>query len=1141
MELSLLDESKRLLQSDLENICLENIQTCILIANLCASHGNPSSEALYFRIGNSMAQIMRLNSPTSTGSIVEREIERRVWWSLFMADRWCSSGIGLPRQIKDLGGNIDLPMDESVFHSLPRHLTRHEGTWKPGLWAHMISLVQHFGPIQDLNRQSAQGCFDGWELDRTAAELSQKLDLWEKMLPTDAKETETNFRFHQEKGTGGPFVALHLGYHHYSTLLYFRYLEARNSLTELGETCVSRCKHHASAYSALLRTARETEGCEAVYPTVGHMAVVSSSVLLHTLLFGDENELANARRDLNSNFAALMELKQYWANTASMILRLVTFQNVCLLSAEYTHRLDGWMVRFLIEHSLPLADKTLQTVPSGIDMNTDSLSIRAQELQQQGRYTNFELSGPTAWPLSPQRTSLDPHSFVRQDLRKIMRTDDSLRGIGIRVHRYGEGSASFTPDFEKRIVTENNIVRTKLINNETTPLQVGNGNFAFGVDTTGMQTYLPFNTMSVWAWHNDTEPEGAPIDAYTGVPKLTHGRNVSYDIPDPNLPDVSQWLIGNPNRINLGRIGLRYKDATLAAEQISNTHQELDLWSGVITSTFTVDGTKVKVVTQADFDSDAVTFEIESKLIDSGKLKVEFDFPYPPIHTTKYKYEVFVGVYDFPANHTTKQVRGSKKDTAHIYHDLGTKYYVNLRWPSKAPLELKRLESEDSTAITAHRYILSPDDGSTISFTAHFSPEKRVPDLPSTIRKRNSAEWHEYWKRGGFIDLTASTNPNATELQRRIVTSQYHVRVNSAATGESPQESGLMNNGWYGKFHMEMVVWHNAHWVSWGRDKFFHNIFPALYEKLLPTSFARAEGMGWEGARWPKMTETITGRSSPGGINAYLLWQQPHPMYMAMLAYKSQPTRKTLKRWDPILEASADYMASYAWYNESSGKYDLGPPSIGVTENTPAAATLNLAYEVAYWRYGLDVAREWKKKLGLPVPKHWTTVAKNLAKPTQIDGLYAVYDGLNASWWQDPALNRDPRSLIMLQGILPDTPAVDQKVARRTADKVWEVWTDQNIRGWGRPILAINSARIGNPKRAIYHLTAYDYWKFDDAGFAIRGGDGGTPPPFMPGNAGFLLAVAYMAEGWDGSKGDAPGFPKDDGWVVKHEGLRKAL
>lgn len=78
----------------------------------------------------------------------------------------------------------------------------------------------------------------------------------------------------------------------------------------------------------------------------------------------------------------------------------------------------------------------------------------------------------------------------------------------------------------------------------------------------------------------------------------------------------------------------------------------------------------------------------------------------------------------------------------------------------------------------------------------------------------------------------------------------------------------------------------------------------------------------------------------------------------------------------------------------------------------------------------------------------------------------------------------------MLQGILPDTPAVDSKVALKTADKIWEVWTDDKIRGWGRPVLAINSARIGNPERAIYHLTAYDFWIFDDAGFAVRGGDG---------------------------------------------------
>jgi hypothetical protein len=340
---------------------------------------------------------------------------------------------------------------------------------------------------------------------------------------------------------------------------------------------------------------------------------------------------------------------------------------------------------------------------------------------------------------------------------------------------------------------------------------------------------------------------------------------------------------------------------------------------------------------------------------------------------------------------------------------------------------------------------------------------------------------------------------------------------------------------------MEMVVWHNAHWATWGKQKYFDNIFPELYEMLLPSSVARANSMGWEGARWPKMTELDTGVNSPGDINGFLLWQQPHAMYLAKLAYQARPDRKTLQSWDRVLTVTADYMASYPGFNNTTGKYDLGPPSYGVTENTPPNSTRNLAYEVAYWRYGLDVAAEWKRNLGQVVPKTWSNVAENLALPPQVDGLYAAYEGLDSSWWNNPKLTSDPRSLIMMQGILPDTPAVDPAVALRTADKVWEIWGDAQIRGWGRPVLAINSARIGNPERAIYHLTAFDYWKFDDAGFAIRGGDGGTPPPFMPGNAGFLLAVAYCAAGWQGSDVHAPGFPQDGSWNVKYEGLMKAL
>ena len=70
----------------------------------------------------------------------------------------------------------------------------------------------------------------------------------------------------------------------------------------------------------------------------------------------------------------------------------------------------------------------------------------------------------------------------------------------------------------KRVVQTFNPRRNQ--SSTETPLQVGNGNFAFGVDVTGLQTFSPFNTLSTWGWHNfslpttpgQTEVSGKHID-----------------------------------------------------------------------------------------------------------------------------------------------------------------------------------------------------------------------------------------------------------------------------------------------------------------------------------------------------------------------------------------------------------------------------------------------------------------------------------------------------------------------------------------------------------------------------------------------------------------------------------------------------
>jgi hypothetical protein len=211
-------------------------------------------------------------------------------------------------------------MDEAVFESLSPDVTELDIPWRPGLWAHMISLVKLFGPIQDLNRRAIRGNTNAEELHGGVVSLSQQLENWEWALPADTKMGHENFERYCQRGMGGPFMALHLGYHHYATLLYFRFLEHPTlAAAPTTDTYYQRCKFHASSYSDLLKLASETEGCHVIYPTVGHMAVVSSSVLLHTLLLGDEEDLPNARDRLNSNFQAIMGLSQYWPNTNHMV------------------------------------------------------------------------------------------------------------------------------------------------------------------------------------------------------------------------------------------------------------------------------------------------------------------------------------------------------------------------------------------------------------------------------------------------------------------------------------------------------------------------------------------------------------------------------------------------------------------------------------------------------------------------------------------------------------------------------------------------------------------------------------------------------------------------------------------------------
>lgn len=653
------------------------------------------------------------------------------------------------------------------------------------------------------------------------------------------------------------------------------------------------------------------------------------------------------------------------------------------------------------------------------------------------------------------------------------------------------------------------------------PAQVGNGKFAFGMDITGLQTFVPFNTLSDWSWHSFPLPEGMRAEDYRPVVVETHGKKIAYELRNPDQPELSEWLTKNPHRYNLGRIGFRLlrEDGTEAREiDLGNARQEIDLWTGVVYSRFELNRKEVKVRTVCHPDKDMIGVSIESELLNDGNMSIYLDFPYPDGRYFKH----YIGRYDTISGHTStfEKLAPNSVRIARTMDD--THYYATLDWTGPATFSR---ESEKE-----HTFLLQPRHTSTFSFTCCFSPEPvaDVTESVASIERKSAVSWEKYWRSGAAVDLSGSKDPRWLELERRIVLSQYLMRANESGLFP-PQESGLVNNGWFGRFHFEMIWWHGVHYGLWNRMECFDN-YLNVYKDFMPKALERAKSEGRSGARWPKCTGNFN-REWPGSAHAYLIWHEPHPIYFAEMQYRQKPAPETLEKWKDVVLNTADYMADYLFYDKKTKQYVLGPPVVVVSENTDPLQTINPIFELGYFRYGLRTALEWADRLGLSEKrtKKWKEVLSKMAPLPVADGVYTTYEGIPDMWtkytYEHPALTG-------VYGMLPGD-GVDLPTFKHTLEKVCKEWQFNRIWGWDFPMLAMAAARTGQPALAIdmlMHPSAG--FQFDEHGLATGG-----PFPYFPSNGALLTAVAMMCGGWDGSEGEAPGFPKDGSWTVRYEGF----
>jgi hypothetical protein len=680
------------------------------------------------------------------------------------------------------------------------------------------------------------------------------------------------------------------------------------------------------------------------------------------------------------------------------------------------------------------------------------------------------------------------------------------------------------PIDRQALVTRHHVHVTRY--DPASPLSVGNGEFAFTVDLTGLQTFpgetaahWPLMTMAQWGWHSFPNPHGYTTDEVLSTVDVA-GRAVPYAGSKSAMESpAGKWLRANPHRLSLGRIGLllRHADGRDASiDEMAETQQSLVLRSGRIDSRFRFDDQPFTVSTACHPTLDAVAVRVESPLLRGGRAGVRIGFAYPTG-----TFGPAAEDWNRPEAHATRVT--AARDGATFERRLDdTVYHVRARWTDGGVL----------TPAGPHVHELRSPARDTLELVCSFSPQASTAPLPTATEVFAAAadHWQRFWSTGGAVDLSGSTDPRAAELERRIVLSQYQTAINCAGS-LPPQETGLVTNSWFGKYHLEMHWWHAAHFALWGRAHLLERGL-GWYAGILPAATDAARRQGYAGARWPKMTAP-DGRSSPSSVGEFLVWQQPHPIFLAELCYRSRPTRETLARYRDVVMASAEFMASYARWDESTSRYVLGPGLIPSQECYKATETLNPTFELVYWHWALGVAQAWRMRLGLEPHPQWAHVVAHLARPHVRDGAYAAVE-------TEPfTRHHDHPSMTAALGVLPPTPLIAPAIMSRTVDDAIAKWDWPTTWGWDYPMLAMTAARLGRPGDAV------DFLLMDAPKNRYLGNGHNYQrenlPLYLPGNGGLLYAIAMMAGGWDGGPSAAvPGFPRDGTWNVRAEGIQPA-
>ena len=644
-------------------------------------------------------------------------------------------------------------------------------------------------------------------------------------------------------------------------------------------------------------------------------------------------------------------------------------------------------------------------------------------------------------------------------------------------------------------------------------LSLGNGGFTFTADITGLQTYpelycngIPLGTMSGWGWHSFPNTEEYTLRECLVAKDFGRGKTELYacQASEGRHKAAAEYVRSNPHRLHLGYIGF----ANLLPQDISETQQTLDMWNGILHSHFKAKGEDVDVKTVVHPESDIVSAQISSKI----KMPITIRFAYP---TGAHTDDASDWSNDKP--HTTEIIEQDNNTTIVKRCIDNTTYYLIIT-----------TEKANTPQITAKNTITITPNSDEWQFSVLFTenPQDKCHSAESCIADAAN-HWKNFWKDGAAVDFSKCKDKRAAELERRVVLSQYLTAIQCSAT-TPPQETGLTYNSWYGKFHMEMIWWHQAHFALWNRSAMLERTMP-WYLSAAEEGRSIAQRQGFNGIRWMKMTDP-SAKDTPSDIGTYLIWQQPHIIYLAHLLQRSG---SNIDKYKTLLEETAEFMVDFATYDSANDRYIL-KGCIPAQQTLKPETTVNPPFELAYWRYGLNTVNKMGAIANVKLAKKADEMAKKMSSLAESNGLYTAAES-NPETYSQIELTSDHPAVLAAYGMLPNSPQFNAEVMRHTLYWVMENWNWNKTWGWDFPLTSMCAVRLGEPEIAVEALL-----KDVTTNTYLPNGhnyQNSSLRCYLPGNGGLLTAMALMCAGYDGCTEKNPGFPKDGNWDVHWEGL----